>query len=260
MFRRLPKADINGREIFLHNIRNIQYLTENDYIVDYYDRKFTVDDIRSVDFIMVPFQGLETIAHTMLSFGLKDGTYVAVSVEVRMEKGETYSTSMGMSHQFEITYVVADERDVIRLRTRHRDAEVYIYPSSATPEAAQELFLDMMRRVNELNRKPEFYDTLTNNCTTNLVRHINRVFPGRVPFAWQVILSGHSDEYAYKLGLLDKQIPFDKLKAAAHVNDLAEKYYDAPDFSQKIRSRLNAIRLQYAPVQDVAQDPDRLLH
>jgi hypothetical protein len=242
MFRRLPRAEIVGDEITLTNIRNFEYLTEDDYLVGYYDRSFRISDIQSVDFIMVPFQGMETIAHTMLSFGLADGTYIGVSVEVRLEQGEHYTTSMGLSNQFEITYLVADERDIVRLRTRHRDADVFIYPSSATPEAAQRLFVDMMERVNKLYVKPEFYDTITNNCTTNLVRHVNRVFPQRVPMAWQVILSGHSDEYAYRLGLLDNSVPFEKLKAAAYVNDLAEKHYDDPDFSQKIRARRAALQ------------------
>lgn len=240
-FRTLPFAEIQEDSITLRNIRNSEYVTEKDYLLRYYDRSFALSDINGVDFIMVPFQGLETIAHTMLSFELADGSYIAVSVEVRTEKGESYSTSMGMSNQFEITYVVADERDLIRLRTRHRDADVFVYPSTATPEAAQKLFVDIMQRVNKLHDKPEFYDTLTNNCTTNLVRHINRVFPSRIPFAWPVLLSGHSDKYAYQLGLLDKSYPFEKLKAAAYVNDLAEKNYDDPNFSQIIRSRRAAL-------------------
>jgi hypothetical protein len=237
-FRALPRAVISGDQIALYNIRNNEYLSEKDFIVQHYDRVIQRSDIRSVDFIVVPFQGLEAIAHTMLSFGLADGTHLAVSVEVRTEKGEAYTTAMGLSNQFEITYVLADERDLVRLRTRHRNAEVYLYPTQATPEQAQLLFVDILQRVNQLADKPEFYDTITNNCTNNLVRHVNRVFPNKIPRAWQVLLSGFSDRYAYDLGLLGKETPFEELRERAHINDLAEQYYAAPDFSQRIRSRL----------------------
>jgi hypothetical protein len=118
-FRVLPKAVIVGDQITVYNIRNNIYLGEKDFIVQHYDKLFSLHDIQTVDFIVVPFQGMESIAHTMLSFGLADGTYIAVSVEVRTEKGESYTTALGMSHEFELTYVVADERDLIRLRTRH---------------------------------------------------------------------------------------------------------------------------------------------
>jgi hypothetical protein len=210
-FRVLPKAVIAGDQITLYNIRNSLYLSEKDFIVQHYDKLFSLRDIQTVDFIIVPFQGMESIAHTMLSFGLADGTYLAVSVEVRTEKGESYTTALGLSHEFELAYVVADERDLIRLRTRHRDAEVYLYPSRATPQQAQDLFVDVMQRANQLAEKPEFYDTISNNAPIT-VRHVNRVMPNKIPSAWQVLLSGHSDRYAYDLGLFDQRIPFEELK------------------------------------------------
>lgn len=263
-FRILPKAVIAGDQITIYNIRNNVYVTEKDFLVQHYDRLFQRSDIRTVDFIVVPFQGMEAIAHTMLSFGLADGTYIAVSVEVRTEKGESYTTALGLSREFEITYVVADERDVIRLRTRHRKADVYIYPSRATPEQAQRLFLDMMERVNSLAEKPEFYDTIKNNCTNNLVRHVNRVFPDRIPSSWRTLLSGFSDRYAYDLGLLDQRVSFEELRRMAYINDLADANFDAPDFSQKIRTRLKRlegilpeVEDQVAPVESASRQNNR---
>jgi hypothetical protein len=66
--------------------------------------------------------------------------------------------------------------------------------------------------------------------------------PNKIPRAWQILLSGHSDRYAYDLGLLDQRIPFEQLKELAHINDLAETHYDAPDFSQKIRARVGQLQ------------------
>ena len=229
-----------GDEIAIDKIRNNTYVSELDFIVSYYEKKFKLEQIRSVDFIVVPFASAPMLAHTMLSFGLDDGTQMVISVEIRTEKGEKYSPILGIANQYEVTYVVADEKDVIRLRTRHRDADVYIYPTMATPKQAQTLFVDMMSRANKLADQPEFYDTIRNNCTTNLVGHVNQIKNNQVPYAWQVLFPGHSDRYAYDLGLLDRSVPFEQLKQRCHVNELAEKYYDADDFSQRIRSRSHA--------------------
>lgn len=235
-FDRVSRMVKNGNRIQIINIRNNQYLTEKDYVVRYYDREFDLDQIRSVDYIVVPFNETPLLAHTMLSFGLDDGTYLVVSVEIRTEKEEEYSPMLGLSRQYELAYVLADEKDVIRLRTRHRDAKVYIYPTVATAKQSQMLFLDVMNRANALADNPEFYDTITNNCTTNLVKHVNSIKKSSIPFTWQVLFPGHSDRYAYKLGLLDRNIPFETLKQKSLVNELADRHFDAADFSKQIRT------------------------
>lgn len=233
---RLTTAEFHpDRTVTIKNIRNCQYLTETDYVVDYYDRVIHLDDIRSVDFIMVPFKNMPAVAHTMLSFGFADDSYLCVSAEIRKEVGEDYSPMLGISNQFELIYLVADERDLVRLRTHHRNVDVYIYPTVAQPRDAQTLFIDVFQRVNQLAAKPEFYHTFTNNCTTNLVSHANRLLPGRVPFGWKVLLPGYSDRYAYELGLLDNRLPFDELKALAHVNGAVDRYFDDANFSLAIR-------------------------
>jgi hypothetical protein len=136
-----------------------------------------------------------------------------------------------------LIYQVADERDLIRLRTRHRDAKVYVYPTVATPEVAQKLFVDVFQRVNQLAVRPEFYNTFANNCTTNIVSHVNELKSNRVPFNWKVLLPGYSAKYAYELGLLDNRLPFDELTKLALVNELADEHFYDPNFSQLIRSR-----------------------
>jgi hypothetical protein len=238
-FSRLPYASAmpDGR-IHLANVRNNLYLAENDFVPQYYDRDIELQDVRTVDFIIVPFQDAPYLAHTMVSFGLADDTYLGVSAEIRTEKGEEYSPMLGLSRQYELTYVVADERDVIRLRTRHRNAEVFLYRTTATPEQAQALFIDMLERVNRLASRPEFYNTVVNNCTTNVLNHVNRLRKDKLVFSWQVALPGYSDRFAYEQGLLDRSLPFEQLKQAARINDLADRYYDDPDFSSRIRQRI----------------------
>ena len=231
----LPRAEFQGDQLKVYNIRNFKYMTEDEYIIDDYDETFDLGRLQSVDFILVPFKHAPSLAHTMLSFGFDDGRRLAVSVEVRLEEGETYSPLKGAMRQHELMYVVGDERDLIKLRTQHRKSDVYIYRGRAAPQQARELLVDIMQRVNQLNEKPEFYDTFTNNCTTNIVRHINNLRPGRIPYDLRILLPGQSDRLAYDLGLLDTDVSFEETKRAARVNDLADVYRDSPDFSTLIR-------------------------
>ena len=172
---KLPSAEFRGDFVLLRDVRNFRYVSDDVYVPDYYDRTYDLNLIRSVDFIVVPFKVTPVLAHTMMSFGFDDDQYVAVSVEARREAGERYSPLFGAANQFELIYVVADERDVIPLRTKHRQDPTYVYRTKATPEQARALFVDVMKRVNKLKTDPEFYNTLTNNCTTNIRRHVNRI-------------------------------------------------------------------------------------
>lgn len=232
-----PTAELRGDLLTVHNIRNCQYLNADDYVVRYYDKTFDLHRLRSVDFITVPFQESPTLAHTMLSFGFDDQEFLAVSIEARYEQGETYSPLKGALRQYELIYVVADERDVIGLRAKHRKDDVYLYRTRATPELARALLLDVLARANKLAAQPEFYDALSNNCTTNIVAHVNRVRPGRVPLDVGVLLPGYADRLAYDLGLLDTQLPFEKLKSQAKIDRVASRYAEDPDFSRRIRQR-----------------------
>ena len=231
----LPYAEIHGDLVKVHNIRNAEYRTVDDYTVHYYDKIFDLRKIKSVDFIQVPFADTPSIAHVMLSFGFDGDQYVVLSVEIRKEKGEAYSAVKGFFNQYELMYVLADERDVIWKNSIGWQCEVYVWRTKATPEQARELFLDVMRRVNKLQRKPEFYNTITNNCTTNIRQHINHLVPDRVPYDYRVLLPGYSDKLAYDLGLLDTSLPYESARVKARVNYKAYLCREDADFSAKIR-------------------------
>ncbi|MEX2138299.1 MAG: DUF4105 domain-containing protein [Pirellulales bacterium] len=238
----LAKADFRRDQVEVHNIRNCQYSSDEDYVLRYYDKTFNLNQIRSVDFIIVPFADLPQIAHVMLSFGFANDEYVCVSVEIRREKGEEYSPIAGFLRKYELMYVVGDELDLIQLRTIHRLDDVYVYRTRATAEQARRLFVDMLNRANKLNREPEFYNTLTNNCTTNVVNHINKLWPNRLAYNVQLVLPGYSDRMAYELGLLDTNKSFEETRAAARVNRLAYVHRNSPRFSAMIREPILALR------------------
>lgn len=238
----VPYAEIHGDRVVVHNVRNCRYLSDETYIVDYYDKSFSLAEVRTVDFLICPFPDTPFIAHTMLSFGLENGSgqpyHLVASVEIRREEGETYAAWKGSARQYELMYVLADEQDAIDLRVNHRGEDVYLYRSTATPEQARDLLVDILRRTNKLAREPEFYDTLTNNCTINIVRHINRLSPGRIVYDYRVLLPGHSDRLAYDAGLIEQHGTFEETRSRAHINDLARQYHADAAFSRRIRTRL----------------------
>lgn len=233
----LAQANFEQDKVTIQNVRNCEFLTYRDCLVDYYDKTYDLRHIQSVDFIVVPFSDNKAIAHTMLSFGFASGDHVGISVEVRLENGEAYDAARGLLGEYELVYVIADERELILARTEHRNCDVYLYRTTATPEMARKLFTDMLRRANQLREHPEFYDTLSNNCTTNIVEHINKLAPGRVPYDYRVILPGYADELGYELGLLDNSIPFAELKKRSRINEIAHRFKDekGAEFSAKIR-------------------------
>ena len=171
-----------------------------------------------------------------MSFGLDDGRYLAVSVEARRERGESYSLVGGLTRRFEVTYVIGTESDLIGLRALRGDT-LYLYPSHATPAQAQALLADMLRRADELRSRPEFYHTLANNCATNLRDHVNRVVAEPLPYGWGMIFPGYSDELALERGLLATDLPLEQARATYRVDERARAALadQTVDFSKRIR-------------------------
>jgi Domain of unknown function (DUF4105) len=235
---RLAYATINGDLVTVHNIRNFDYRTETDFTPAYYVRTYDLNKLDSADLVAVYWMG-PAIAHLFISFGFGDD-HLAVSIEARKEKGEGYSSAKGFFRQYELYYVVADERDVIRVRTNYRKdppEDVYIYPLRGPRENIRRLFLEYVRKMNALREHPEFYNTLTTNCTTAILMN-TRVNPGSLPFSWKVLLSGYTPAYVYEAGRMDQSLPFEELKRRSLVNAAAQAADQAPDFSRRIRAAL----------------------
>jgi hypothetical protein len=233
----LPYATIEGDLVTVHNIRNFDYRSETDYTLAYYDKRFDLRKLDGVDLVAVYWMG-PAIAHIFLSFSFAGGDHLAVSIETRKEKGEGYSTLKGFFRQYELYYVVADERDVIRLRTNYRrdpPEDVYIYRASGPIEAGRRLFMEYINRINALKARPEFYNSLTTNCTTNIWLN-SRVNPQHLPFSWRILASGYVPEYMYEHGrLMTDGLPFSALQQRAHINARAQAADKAEDFSRRIR-------------------------
>jgi hypothetical protein len=231
-------STINGDLVTIHNLRNFDYRTETDFTPRWETRTYKLSQLDSADIIAVYWAG-KAIAHIMVSFGFAGKDYLAISIETRKEKNESYSTLAGFFRQYELYYVVADERDVIAVRTTYRQPQedVYIYRVRGSQQNLRRVFLDYLKSINELHHRPAFYNTLTTNCTTSILFH-TRINPESPPMSWKVLVSGYVPDYLYELGRLDTSKPFAELVKLSHVNRRAHEADKDPAFSQRIREGL----------------------
>lgn len=236
---RMPRAEIDGDFVKLYDVRDFDYVTETEYTPRYVSREVRLSELEGVD-LAVCYWGSGRFAHPILSFRFKDQAPISFSIETRKEVGESYSAFLGFFHQYELIYIVAEERDVLRLRTHLRQGEwAYLYKTFPGKERAKLLFLDYLRRVNELYAKPKFYNALTSNCTTNVRIHVTASTNGKAaPWDIRILLNGKMDELAYERGLLDDSITFEELKSASKIDPDVWKRGDPMSYSDAIRSGL----------------------
>ena len=243
-YARVPAARRDGNRIHVTNVRNFRYRSVRDPIPAYYDATYDIDALTGVDLICSYWAG-PTIAHVFLSFGFADGRHLAVSVETRRRRDQKYSAIAGFFRHYQLIFVVADERDLIGVRTDVRRERVFLYKLRITPEETRRLFGGYMDRATALAERPEFYNTLTNNCTSNIVRIIDRGLPRRqrLGLSWRLLFSGYADEFAYDVGRLTGDRPFAELKRRSRILR-PEDAGIGEDFSAMIRKTPERIQPQ----------------
>lgn len=233
----LPRVRFEDSLVHVRNVRDFTFRSATDFTPGYRDRTYDLRRLERVWFVLSPFnRDWRGPAHSFLSFSFSDSQFVSVSVEARREVGETYSVVKGALREYEIMYVVGEERDLIGLRAVTWNDPVYLYPVRATPEQARELFVRMLRRAQELERRPEFYNTFLNNCTTSILDPVDEIAPGTIPFGWEVLLPGYSDQLAHERGLLDTDLPLEEAREAFRINERARAAAGDPAFSTLIRT------------------------
>ena len=236
-------AEINGDEITLHNVRNCEYRTETDYTPRWETRVVQLSKLSGVD-LAITYWGSPWIAHPIASFQFSDSLPIAISIETRKAIGQDYSTLRGFYRQYDLAYIPADERDVLRLRTNYRHGEdVYLYHTTASAERARAIFLEYLKRLNRLHEHPEFYNAITDNCTTNIrVANLDAAGGKAQPWDWRILLNGKGDELLYQRGVIDRSLPFAELKALSLINPRAKAAEASPNFSELIRIGLPLLK------------------
>jgi hypothetical protein len=238
---RLPRAIIDGDRVRLINFRHFVYRSRDDFDVRYAEREVDVSRLQSMD-LLVSYWQVGPVAHTFVSFNFDDGSPpVCISIETRPEVGEGFDPLASLFKQFELVYVVGDERDLVRVRTDHRDEEVFLYRLRARPGAVRDLFRLYLERINSLADHPEWYHLLSNSCTINVIRYSRAVGGPHRRFEIKHFLNGLIDAYLYRLGVLNTTLGFDELRRRSHINRVARAAGDREDFSARIREDLPGV-------------------
>ena len=230
------EVHFEGSRVTIENVRNFHYRSETDYDEVWETRSYDLDRLTGVD-LFFSFWGPTAIAHTIVSWEFEDAAPLAISIETRNEKGEEYSAVRGFFRQFELYYVVADERDVIGVRTNQRGEHAFLYRVRMPLEAARALLVNYLEEVERLAHHPRWYNAFSHNCTTTIRMHLQNVGLARA-LNWRLFANGYLDQLMYERGTIDTSLPFAELRARSEVTEKAKAAGSAADFSRRIREGL----------------------
>jgi len=231
---------VNGPEVTLANVRNFDWRSPTDYTVRWENRTYDLDKLASADLLLSYWSG-PAIAHTLVSFGFDDGQFVTFSVEIRKERTESFSEIGGFFKQFEMSVIAADERDIVRVRTNIRKEDVYLYRLNIPKPAMRSLFLSYVDTANSLAETPQYYNTVTANCTTIVFAMINQIVSGALPLDYRLILSGYLPSYIIGVNGFTPGFTLEQLQSGGAISARAQAAGDAPDFSRRIREGVPGI-------------------
>ena len=237
---KLAKAEFGDNLVTIRNVRDFRWRTTKDYDENWIDMKFDLNKISKLWFVLEYFEPKrKQMAHTIMVFESEDGKRIACSIEVRREKGERYHPLKGLFRQYELIYVWSTESDVIGVRTRCRRKSVtHLFEAIVLgPGNERRMFESYLNRTNKLRISPEWYNTITNTCSTNIVRHVNEVYPGRVPRTVAILLPGISPRILKKNNLVKMGTSIDESMESSKIDEKAINWSGESDFGDWIRSK-----------------------
>jgi hypothetical protein len=233
---RVPVARVVGEELTVVNLRDFEYRTEEDVTPRWVERPYDLSRVVGVDLILSDW-GNPYVVHTILSWEFEGGEHLAVSIETRKEVGESYSALRGFFRQYELYYVVGDERDLIGSRASVRGERVSLYRLALPREDARALLRSYAERINRLAERPAWYNAVSHNCTTSIRLHMVELGIER-PWNWRVLVNGHGTRLLYMRGAVDTSLPFEELQQRSDITAAARAAAGAADFSERIRRGL----------------------
>lgn len=233
-----PVVSIDGDKVHVSHVRNFTWHTASEFTPGFYDRTYDLNKLNSMYYVVASMPKWEAVAHVFVCFGFSDGQHVAVSVEGRRRKGIPYRVIPSLFRQYQMIYIIGDERDVVGLRGAVWKDPVFFYPANTTNERKRAIFVDMMKRADSLEDHPEFYNLFFNNCMNNITYHLRRLGGRPLPHDLRLLLTGLSDRVAHRLGYIDTDLPFEKARRAFRVDQWMQTTPLDEGFSQRLRDTL----------------------
>jgi len=237
--RHLTTATVDGNDITFHMVRDFTWRTTKDRDENWVENvPVKLDELQDIWFMVDHFHSLKGLAHTYLTFDFKDGTSLSFSFETRREKGERYHPWDGLWRAYELYLLVGFERDVTGLRTHGRKNKDYMFRAITPPGKDKMLLMGLINKLNQLAVEPEWYHSLLTTCNTSIVRLVNQVTPGRIPFLWRNFLPGYTPKAAFRLKLIEDWGGFERTLELARIDERAQAWDGKEDYSLMIRSSL----------------------
>ncbi|BCW89324.1 hypothetical protein sos41_24820 [Alphaproteobacteria bacterium SO-S41] len=199
-----------GDTITVHNVRNFDWATLTGAVERWETRTYDLKTLTGVDIGLLYWMG-PAIAHSYFEFNFADGQVLSLSVDIRKEKGEPHSSIAGIFKAYELAVTAGDEHDFMGWRVNDPNQTVTLFRTNATREEAQLLLLALLDKANALTVTPEFYHTITENCTT-MLWSLTQAMEAPLPLDYRILLSGYLADYLYDLGRLNTQYSLDELR------------------------------------------------
>lgn len=236
---RLPRIAFEGDLAHVRDVRDFTWRGADDYSERFHDRTYDLSTVESMHYVVAPMSTVDAVAHVFVCFDFSDGRHIAVSVEGRRRKGQRYQVLPSLFRQFQLIYVIGEERDVVGKRGVVLRQPVRFYPARTSPAHARAILADMLRRADQLEKHPEFYNLFVNNCMTNILLHLRRLGGHGLPSDLAVLLTGLSDRAAYRLGYLDIDITFAQARDVFRIDGWILQHALDETFSTDLREELD---------------------
>ena len=165
----LAYANREQDRVTVHDIRNFDYRSATDFTPRYDTRTFDLTNLRALD-LFINYWGSPYMAHPILSFDFGPQGHLCFSIEIRPRRGQNYSTLGGLYRQYELIYIAADERDVVRLRTNYKREDIYLYRLLLAPDSSILPFFHFTLCPNSGCAEAHVARILRDRCLSGLFR------------------------------------------------------------------------------------------